>query len=223
MVTEIAVSDKQDFYDDVYHQSRSQHLIADDAYYLARGVASVALYFSEAEQERRIFEYGCGVGQTIANLPKAGGWDVSCEARAVCRAKGLNVPDRIDEVESDAWDIVFCRHVLEHVEDPLATLRLLRRLATPEGELYLILPRERHGGSELTPDHNQHLFSWNFRTINNLLHRSGWFPYHNEVKYSWGYRRLLPVRRLLGPGAYLQAACLVGRLWNNGELVIRCR
>ena len=215
--------EKKSFYDEVYHQTRSRHLITDETYYRERGAAAVRLYFSETEKLSRIFEYGCGVGQTIAGLPNAAGWDISSEAREVCRARGLDVVDEMAEVPLGEWDIVFCRHVLEHVENPLETLRMFKELVKSTGELYLILPKERHGTSDLAPDQNQHLFSWNYRTINNLLHRAGWRPYLNETKYSWGFRRLLPVRRLLGAGAYLTAARLIGRLWNNGELVIRCR
>jgi predicted SAM-dependent methyltransferase len=126
-------------------------------------------------------------------------------------------------VPRKAWDIVLCRHVLEHLESPLEHLKLMRELIAEDGELFLVLPREGHYDSSFTPDLNQHLYCWNFRTINNLLQRAGLRPYINRYAYVLGYRALLPVRRVLGTSAYFYATRIVGRLKRNGELIVRAK
>ena len=219
----IVRNDKDPVYDRQYHSQRHAHLIYDDEYFWARAKASADLYFSSQEQAKRIFEYGCGIGQGIASLPHAAGWDVSAEAREICRRRNLQVYEDLDDVPRKAWDIVLCRHVLEHLENPLEHLRLMRELIVDHGELFLVLPRERHEESTFIPDLNQHLFCWNFRAINNLLARAGFVPYMNCYEYVLGYRILLPVKRMLGLGAYFYATRLVGHLKRNGELIVRAR
>src|SRR4051812_8216755 len=109
---------KDQVYERGYHTERHKHLLADDEYFWARAEAQVQLYFAPEERSRRIFEYGCGIGQGIAKLPNASGWDVSGEAREACRSRGLTVFEKLDDVPRAQWDIVFCRHVLEHIEHP---------------------------------------------------------------------------------------------------------
>lgn len=215
---------KVENYDRGYHAKRHQHLIEEDEYFWARAEAATRFYFTPEESQKRIFEYGCGIGQGIAMLPRAAGWDISTEALLACHKRRLKVYDCFEDVPRKSWDIVFCRHVLEHVEAPLIVLRALRELLAEDGgELYLILPKERHYKSPFVTDLDQHLYCWNFRTVNNLLHRAGFVPYLNCVKYILGYRVLLPIRRAFGKNAYYQMARLVGWLKRNGELVIRAR
>lgn len=211
------------YYDRGYHTERHKYLLTDDEYFWARAEASARLYFTPAEQELRIFEYGCGIGQGIAKLRNAMGWDVSGEARDACRARNVPVLERIGDVPRNSWDIVFCRHALEHMEHPLDVLNTMRDLIAKGGELYLILPKERHYPSPMEPDLNQHLYCWNFRTINNLLSRAGFKPYLNEECYVLGYRALLPLRRIFGKSVYYWGARFVGRVLRNGELIVRAR
>ena len=60
-------------YERGYHTERHANLIRDDEYFWARAQASADLYFSPSEQGKRVFEYGCGIGQGIAALPHAAG------------------------------------------------------------------------------------------------------------------------------------------------------
>ncbi len=212
-----------EYYEQGYHAKHHGKIIADDEYFWARAEAQARLYFTEDETQQRIFDYGCGVGQAFATLPNAKGWDVSGEARQACRKRQLDVYDRIEDVPRKAWDIVFCRHALEHVEHPIDVLGTIRELIAENGELYLILPKERHSYSSMKPDINQHLYCWNFRAVDNLLHRTGFEPYANYYKHALGYRKLLPLRRTFGSGLYHYATLAVGWLKRNGELVIRAK
>ena len=148
---------------------------------------------------------------------------VGAEAIRLCRFRGLTVFDTIEEVPKHAWDIVFCRHVLEHVEQPLPALITMRKLIVPTGEVYLVLPKEDHFRLHIAPDEDQHIFCWNFRAINNLLFRVGLVPYLNDYRYVLGWHRLLPVRRWLGPEAYYQITKFGGIFRRNGELIVRAR
>lgn len=215
--------EKDQIYDRGYHAERHVRLIEDDEYFWTRSKASARIYFTPEEQRKRIFEYGCGIGQSIASLPNAAGWDVSSEALELCRRRKIRVYDELEAVPRRAWDIVLCRHVLEHLENPLEHLKRMRELVAEGGELYLILPYEFHYFPPLEPDLDQHLFCWNFRAANNLLMRAGFKPYRNYYVYVLGYRAFMPIRRILGDTAYHYSLLLGGRLKRNNEIVVRAR
>jgi hypothetical protein len=118
---------------------------------------------------------------------------------------------------------VLSRHSLEHVPAPFEALLNMHRLLAPDGELILILPREKHCRTPFAPDIHQHLYCWNFRTINNLLNAAGFTVEGNRYNYDLGFRALLPVKRLCGWRAYRAAVKLTGALLRNGELVITAR
>ena len=211
------------YYEKGYHATHFKELNTDEEYFQARAVTSAEFYFNPEERARRIFDYGCGMGQSIAALPNAAGWDVSPEAREACRRRHLTVFDDLADVPKAEWEIVFCRHVLEHLERPLDTLRSIRELIAPGGEIYLILPKEDFDTPGIAPDVNQHLYCWNFQALNNLLFRAGYKPYVNEYRYMLGWKALMPVRRALGQKAYFHLTKLGGLARRNGELLVRAR
>lgn len=210
------------FYDRGYHGIHHRNLIEEDDYYRSRAETALR-YWAHHEKSLRIFDYGCGVGQSIALLPNAEGWDVSAEARQVCRSHGLRVYETISEVPRRAYDRILCRHVLEHLEQPLDALRSMRELLAPDGELLLILPRDEHWlPLSAEPDINQHLYCWTPRTIYNLLWRASYRPLSVHFEYPFGQHALLPLRRLIGARIYHSAISVASRLFRrNGELVIR--
>lgn len=210
------------FYESEYHGRHHAALIENADYWTARAELARAYYFADTAG-LRVFDFGCGQGQSIGLLQHAAGWDVSSEARRVARERGVTVHDSMETVEAAAWDVVFCRHVLEHVEEPLATLRSLRRLVAPGGHLFLILPREEHYLPGMAPDINQHLHCWNFRAIFNLLHRAGYEPFEASTHFPFGWKALLPVRKRFGFGFYYTLTRWGEALRRNGEIWIRAR
>jgi SAM-dependent methyltransferase len=211
--------DLQKFYDHGYHNIVHRDMMHDEHYYRTRSRAFARLYFTEADRKAAVLDYGCGLGQTVASLPNAYGYDASAEARAVAKAHGLRVFDRPEDITESAFDVVICRHALEHVPDPLAVLKKLRSFLRPQGKLILILPRERHYKTSFSPDQNMHLFAWNFRCINNLLSVAGFRVCANKTFYNLGYRKFLPLARV-SFRLYELATILAGLWYRNGELVI---
>ena len=129
--------------------------------------------------------------------------------------------DTMLDVPRGAYNVVLCRHVLEHLEDPLTSLHMMADLLAPGGVLILVLPKEDHWmPGNLRPDTNQHLYCWNPRTIANLLWRASLEPLSIEYRYPFGAHRLLPLRRI-SPALYhtvRRAGSVLGR---NGEMVVR--
>jgi SAM-dependent methyltransferase len=216
-------ADLKAYYDDRYHNVIHAGMMEDEDYYRARSEAFSRLYFTPEERHLEVLDYGCGLGQTIAALPNAHGYDASREARDVARAHNVKTFDTPADIPASRFDIVICRHTLEHVPDPLEVLTALGTYLRPGGKLILILPKEPHFAAPFEPDNNMHLYAWNFRCINNLLSVAGLRATRNHTLFNLGYRALLPLRRLIGVAGYEWATAFVGRLKNNGELVIHAK
>lgn len=211
------------YYDEGYHNVIHAGMIEDESYYRARSEAFSRLYFSRSERELSVLDYGCGLGQTVAALPNAFGYDASREAREIARAHGVRTFETPSDIPLASFDIVICRHALEHVPDPLDVLSSLAAYLRPEGKLILILPKEKYYATSFEPDAHMHIYAWNFRCINNLLSLAGLRATRNDTLYNLGYRALLPLRRAIGAAGYEIATSVVGRIKNNAEFVIHAK
>jgi SAM-dependent methyltransferase len=94
-----------------------------------------------------ILDVGCGTGanlEMLAQFGEASGVDVSTEALAFCRQRGLQSV-RLGEAEhlpyEDAtFDLVTGLDVVEHLDDDIAGLREMHRVLRPGGYAFLFVP-----------------------------------------------------------------------------------
>lgn len=109
---------------------------------------------SAFSKDARILEVGCSGGPLLAALQKKGfrhvcGVDISDQAIAQCRAKGLNNVYHGDASAMPWWkehmfDVVVASDILEHMLDDLSALREWRRVLKPEGMLIVFVPAHRY-------------------------------------------------------------------------------
>jgi ubiquinone/menaquinone biosynthesis C-methylase UbiE len=100
-----------------------------------------------APHAKDVLDVGCSAGYVLEAARRLGlqptGVDLSRFAVSLCRERGyaaeegplekLPFPDR-------SFDIVTCKHTLEHVEHPLEGLAEIRRVLRPGGVAFLIVP-----------------------------------------------------------------------------------
>ena len=102
---------------------------------------------SVTDRRPRILDVGCGTGANLLMLSKYGeaeGVDVSEDALAFCRERGLNQV-RLgagEELpyEDGTFDLVTAFDVVEHMDDDLAGLREMHRVLRPGGRALLFVP-----------------------------------------------------------------------------------
>lgn len=136
----------------------------------------------------KLLDLGCGTGNFLAHMRDRGAWDVyglDVNRRAVSYAR-----DRLDiEVRggtlkearypADFFDVVSMWNVLEHLHDPVATLREVKRILQPEGALFLSVPNSGSVDARLFGpcwvglDPPRHLYTFDRTTLELLLARSG--------------------------------------------------
>ena len=139
-------------------------------------------------------DYGCGAGGLVRYLRSHGvsgavGYDPSHFAPTIPSDPGFFIP----QGELDAWsgtcDVITAIEVLEHVYDPVAELKRLRRLLRPGGVLLITT-----GNAE---PHRDRLTKWSYvipeihislfepRSLAAALERAGLEPVYSGYTTGW--------------------------------------
>ncbi len=95
----------------------------------------------------QILDVGCGTGANLEMLAQFGdaeGVDVSEDALAFCRARGLTrvshgAAERLPYADA-SFDLVTALDVVEHLDDDAGGLREMRRVLRPRGRALLFVP-----------------------------------------------------------------------------------
>jgi len=107
------------------------------------------------DHANRIFEVGCGAGETLSFLRSAGrcewagGIEIVGAAAEAARGKiDMVLEGSIEEVElpfdRHSIDVILCLDVLEHLIDPWSVVRRLHVLLKPQGALICSIPNVRY-------------------------------------------------------------------------------
>ena len=99
------------------------------------------------KRQPRILDVGCGTGANLEMLSQFGeaeGVDVSTEALAFCRTRGIESVRQGEAeqlpYEDNSFDLVTGLDVVEHLDDDLAGLKEMRRVLRPGGRALLFVP-----------------------------------------------------------------------------------
>jgi|SRR5277367_1883081 len=130
-----------------------------------------------------VLDLGCAKGAYLRQFSKQSiGVDVSNPNLEHCRKLDLQVlPADLNSpllFSSGSFPVIFCSHVLEHVDAPIALLRECRRILSERGLLLLGLPIEtslvnRMRGQRYFYHHPGHLYSFSLENIDVLLKKTG--------------------------------------------------
>jgi len=209
---------KKQYYDEEYHKPTHENLLKNFEYYKARAHLSKIKYFEGVGEHDRILEYGGGLGQNIFLFHNAYGYDISKFAMNECNKRGIKTMSNLEGCRG-LFDVVFSRAVLEHLDNPLEALKIMNRCLRPGGKLILVLGIEKQKRVKIEPSQNQHLYGWNFQTINNLLFKAGFKPQENTFLRGTGYNKLLALNKK-SPKLYHFATYLAALAVGSKEMKI---
>jgi 2-polyprenyl-3-methyl-5-hydroxy-6-metoxy-1,4-benzoquinol methylase len=145
---------------------------------------------------KKLLDIGCGEG-TFLLKARAEGWSAfGTELKPeAARSAGIEVWESLEEAAKAApYDCVTLWHSLEHVADPVATVRLARDLMHPDGKLIIAVPDA--GGLQarvfaahwLHLDVPRHVHHFTQRSIAKLLDAAGFEAtevWHQEFEYDF--------------------------------------
>src|SRR5271165_5021252 len=138
-------------------------------------------------QRGRLLEVGSSLGYLL-DVFKKDGWDVMGVEPfyQACRHSreelGLEVKNAILEtagLPDASFDVVLLNHVIEHIDDPLRTLRLVNRILKPAGHFVIETPRydtlmfKLLGRRERSLACSGHIYFFTTQTLKNLYEAAG--------------------------------------------------
>ena len=112
---------------------------------------------------QRVLDVGCGDRPYDELVPGAVGFDVPGNPRADIHGSIDAIP-----VEDGAFDVALCLQVIEHVPDPAAAVRELRRVVHPGGRVLL----STHGVYPFHPNPDD-LWRWTHQGLERLFAANG--------------------------------------------------
>jgi 2-polyprenyl-3-methyl-5-hydroxy-6-metoxy-1,4-benzoquinol methylase len=93
---------------------------------------------------RTVLDFGAGYGAFAGEMQRLGfrmqGLEPADEERALANRAGIPTVREVSELTPASFDAVLARHVIEHVPDPMVTLRAIRDLLKPGGVLLMAVP-----------------------------------------------------------------------------------
>lgn len=173
---------------------------------------------------QRVLDVGCATGELLMAVRVAGnrnvvGVELSQDAAKMARSRGLDVHSGTLEdaaFPDEHFETVIASHTLEHVPDPVVTLREMHRILSPGGAVILWLPNVESvearmlGTRWIGYDPPRHLTTFGVSTLTRALDTTGFRVVeirHEAVglEWAWGFRSWLGERR---PGIERVAARL---------------
>jgi SAM-dependent methyltransferase len=157
-------------------------------------------------QRGSLLEIGSGFGYLLARF-REDGWDVSgCDPwKAVCayaeKTHGIQVSATILEdagIADQSVDVVIMNHVIEHMTDPLQSLREINRILKLGGHLIIETPRydtlmfKLLGRRERSVSCDGHIYFFTNASLEKLYNKAGF----RKVKL-WYTGRTLSIERLM--------------------------
>jgi SAM-dependent methyltransferase len=175
--------------------------------------------------DKDILEFGGAMGYNLIQLSKFNQVmmiEPSPIGRKTASSLGIKSYTNIEEMKktegNHLFDIILCRHVLEHVHDPLTILKDIKSLLKSDGFLILVLPYEK----QLKPVKEEidfHLFCWTPRIAINLLNVAGFNNTTWKYNYFTGKRLFYPIYKNIGAKIYRFCLKITGRILNAKEMV----
>jgi SAM-dependent methyltransferase len=153
-------------------------------------------YVTQFKAGGRILDIGCATGAFLLAMQMHGRWQVNGVelndkvARIACERYGLEVfAGTLEEARFPAahFDAVTLWDVLEHLHDPMSSLREIHRILKPGGIVVLRVPNLRSWDAHLFGEYwagfdaPRHLYVFTPQMMNELLARSGFTVLNHDT------------------------------------------
>lgn len=183
-----------------YPANRFGYFLGNCLPYLGAAADATMRHLPKPSPGSRLLDVGCGNGLFLARA-KSAGWEVrgidpDVNAVKAAREQGLDVDtshlSTLDNEEK--FDVITLSHVIEHVHDPMDTLRTCFALLNPSGFLWIETPNiESEGHKEFGRNWRglevpRHLALFTQSSLAHALREAGFrtfeaMPYRDQCKY----------------------------------------
>ena len=161
-----------------------------------------------------VFDVGCGAGGTLVPFRDSGwnvfGCDIGGDYLESGRAAGLTLEqgDATSLQPYGPTNLLILSHVLEHLPNPLSSIKQLANLLTPDGYLYIELPGifniHRSYKDILLFLQNAHLYHFTLTSLCNLMQSAGFRLVKGDEYIHALFQRDTPIRTRLPNNQFIK-------------------
>lgn len=165
----------------------------------------------------KLLDIGCGTGYFL-DKAKSNGWEVygmepDPGARKQTQDKiKTKVFDTIDQIQNIHFQCITLWHVLEHVEDPNASLQKISQLLDNQGVLIIAVPNHHSLDAQIYQEHwaaydvPRHLQHYDPKTFKTLIEKNGLKLIHQQgMPFDAYYISMLSEKYKTGKSNYFKA------------------
>lgn len=169
-----------------------------------------------------VVEFGCGGGYLLnhINAREKLGIEINDTARAAAKEIGINCVKNIGDVKDDYADVIISTSVLEHVENPLTVLRVLRSKLKENGKIIFHVPNESCDVEYKKSDINNHLYTWNCMTLGNLFKAAGYFVQSVQTIQEVWPKHYFEIEQEVSPQLFETICEIGGRAYEENRCII---
>jgi len=153
-------------------------------------ITKTRIFMNDVVNNKRVLDVGCG----RRKVPGAVGLDR-------IEGEGVDVVHDLNRypypLETSSFDEIHARHVIEHVENVLAFLAELHRIAKPGAHVFVTTPHYTYTGSWRDPTHRWHLSAQSFEYFE-MGHPSTYYTGSARFRIVSNRITMLRLWRLLG-------------------------
>ena len=108
----------------------------------------------------RVLDFGCGWGDflEVAKAPGIECFGHELDGRKIewVKSRGLKILESMEEMDANApFDVIHCNQVLEHVPDPIETVKKFAGWLRPGGVMYASVPMNKEGMGDIIDCHEK--------------------------------------------------------------------
>jgi len=144
-------------------------------------------FLKEKITNRTVLDFGCGVGGFLDLAKQSAscidGIELERALQSSFKQRGLQVFSQLKEAmgSEHTWDVVTAFHVVEHLSDPMGTIKDLSTLLSRGGEMIIEVPSSddalltlyKNAGFQEFTYWSQHLYLFNASTMKFLIKKAG--------------------------------------------------
>jgi 2-polyprenyl-3-methyl-5-hydroxy-6-metoxy-1,4-benzoquinol methylase len=167
-----------------------------------------------AGEPGRVLDVGCGLGTWLDVLADRGWETAGVEPNPTARATAARRHRMHDAAPKDGgFDLVVLQHVLEHLRDPLATMRQVAAATRPDGHVFVSVPDlgRVHVHRKLSyATSGVHLFAHTVEGLRSLMALAGFELVHHLDDPAWDRDEARRGRHLKALGRRVEAPLALG-------------
>ncbi|VVB83574.1 Methyltransferase domain protein [uncultured archaeon] len=213
--------DKGIDYNNEYHLAKFGKWLKHRQIYELKGkVAKKNIFSYSFDENSRVLEIGCGIGQITAWVKNKHGFDINKELYPPLKKEGFVMHDSVKEIPNNYFDELVMSMVLEHIPEPINFINSLKVKLKENGKIRLALPRAYyHKMKDMNKSADGHYYCWGFPDINYLLNRCGFEVLINKKFFRRGIDRLFFISKISFP-LYMMMIQFLGFLKNDFDIII---